>query len=148
MELAESALLFITLKAFSLYHRLHVDSLLLFQSLNCHILFFRCVLNTNVLLVVTHTVLEARTLQDLPLHHYVKLCVLCLVLDNNMTYPLEQGEESQQSEKEDDTVDGKLAWLSLHLFLNHSVSQKLRATDLLIKNIILCTQLYFIHKMI
>ena len=68
---------------------------------------------------MTHAVLEAWALQDLPFHHYVELCVLRLVLEDNMTYPLEQGEESQESEEEDDAVNGKLAWLSLHLLFDY-----------------------------
>ena len=71
-------------------------------------------------------IFEGCTLHNLPLHHDVELAFLGLALRKVDREPLAEQEDDNDREKEADAVDSELAWLSLHFFLEKSVSQQVR----------------------
>ena len=63
----------LVIEAFTLQPCLHLLALLFLKADDRHVFFLACVLHADVVFVVVQAILEGGALQDLALHHDVKL---------------------------------------------------------------------------
>ena len=117
----EGSLLFIIL---TLQDRLHIDTLLFFPFHCIHILLFRSVCDASIRLVMVQAVLVCGAFHDLSFEHDIKLRVLSFALDHLNANPLDQDENSNDSNQEQGAMESELSllfWLILQALFNYSV---------------------------
>lgn len=107
--------------AISLEPRLHVLALLLLKPHYCHVFFLGGVLHANIVLVVLQAFLEGGALQDLPLHHDIKLRLLVLCYTQFHSDPLAEGKSHHHQEQEESDMESELPRNALKVLFDDGV---------------------------